>query len=336
MNRSKGLWLGVGLVAVAALGRTVWAQDTYTDPEKAGEDFKIQGEYMGKAADGGGLGADVIARGDGKFEAFFMGGGLPGDGWDGKTRVQTSGEIAPLAGPVSVTILSGNGYQASIRNQVMEGKTPNGQAFTLNRIVRQSPTLGAKPLHGAIVLFDGTNTDEWQNARLEEGKYLNWGVTSKRKFQDFVMHLEFRLPFMPKAGGQGRGNSGVYLQGRYEIQVLDSFGLTGEDNECGGIYHQAKPLVNMCYPPLLWQTYDIDFTAARYDAAGKKTANARLTLMHNGVTIHKDLELTTNTPGNIVPENPEPGPFYLQDHGNPVVYRNIWVLDKAANPGTRG
>jgi hypothetical protein len=141
------------------------------------------------------------------------------------------------------------------------------------------------------------------------------------------LHIEFRTPFMPAARGQGRGNSGVYIQGRYECQVLDSFGLEGEDNECGGIYSISKPAVNMCFPPLSWQTYDIDFVAARYDGQGNKTKNARVTIKHNGVVIHKDLELTHGTPGRH-PEGPEPESIFLQDHGNPVVFRNIWVVNE--------
>ena len=117
------------------------------------------------------------------------------------------------------------------------------------------------------------------------------------------------------------------MQSRYELQVLDSFGLSGEDNECGGIYQIAKPKVNMCYPPLAWQTYDIEFTAAKYDASGEKTANARATIKHNGVVIHDDLELEHGTPGRFR-EGPQPMPLFLQDHGNPVVFRNIWVVKK--------
>jgi hypothetical protein len=140
------------------------------------------------------------------------------------------------------------------------------------------------------------------------------------------LHIEFRTPFKPAGRGQDRGNSGVYVQGRYECQVLDSFGLEGENNECGGIYSIARPKVNACFPPLSWQTYDIDFTAAQYEG-DKKIKNARVTIRHNGIVIHDNLELPKGTPGKN-PEGPGPDVIYLQGHGNPVAYRNIWVVKK--------
>jgi hypothetical protein len=108
--------------------------------------------------------------------------------------------------------------------------------------------------------------------------------------------------------------------------VLDSFGLKGENNECGGIYTQHKPLVNMCLPPLAWQTYDIEFTPAEFDADGKKTKNARTTILHNGVKIHDNVEHPKECPAGQK-ETAKPGPFQLQDHGDPVVYNNIWVVE---------
>ncbi|MBN2451656.1 MAG: DUF1080 domain-containing protein [Lentisphaeria bacterium] len=151
-------------------------------------------------------------------------------------------------------------------------------------------------------------------------------LVSREIFQDHRLHLEFRTPFMPAARGQGRGNSGVYLQGRYEVQILDSFGLEGLDNECGGIYRVARPRVNMCAPPTQWQTYDIDFRAPRFDADGRKTEPARITCRHNGVVIHQDLAIPGPTGGGSGDNLDQPGPLLLQDHGNPVQFRNIWVL----------
>jgi hypothetical protein len=177
------------------------------------------------------------------------------------------------------------------------------------------------------VLFDGSTAENFAGGRIVQKKLLLADCMSKQKFADHSGHLEFRTPFKPKARGQKRGNSGMYVQARYEVQVLDSFGLEGLDNECGGIYKLSRPAVNMCFPPLTWQTYDWDFTAARYDDTGKKTKNARLTLRHNGVTIIDDLELPRGTPGKLA-EGPEPQGLYLQGHGNPVVYRNIWIVEK--------
>ena len=153
-------------------------------------------------------------------------------------------------------------------------------------------------------------------------------IHSKRQFADHRLHLEFRTPFLPDKRDQSRGNSGVYLQGRYEIQILDSYGLEGRDNECGGIYKVSIPRVNMCAPPLQWQTYDVTFIAPHFDSKGKKIRNARLTVLHNGVLIHKDLELPGPT-GGAIPggEPPEPGPLMLQDHGNLVQFRNIWAVE---------
>ena len=216
-------------------------------------------------------------------------------------------------------------------------------AMTFEKQNRRSPTLGQAAPAGAVVIFDGTNLDKFQpGARMNEpqqragggdgnaqqrpgaGNTL-WAEAATTAFEKrpYKMHLEFMLSYMPQARGQARSNSGVYIDERYECQVLDSFGLEGLDNECGGFYQFSKPLVNMCFPPLTWQTYDFEFTPAKYNG-DQKTANARITVVHNGVVIHKDLELPKNTPGRKN-EGPEPLGVYLQGHGNKVQYRNIWV-----------
>jgi hypothetical protein len=298
----------------------------FTDPRAAGPDFAIQGEYLGTIdADGNRWGAHVIALGKGKFDVVGYLGGLPGDGWHRGDRVnRVPGELKD-----GVAEFVSDEYMLKVHDGQMEVLSADGDPLgKLKKVERKSPTLGAKPPAGAIVLFDGASTEDWENGRIVEDNLLAASnAQSKKIFGDHSLHIEFSTPFMPEARGQGRGNSGVYVQGRYEVQVLDSFGLEGKDNECGGIYSISEPKLNMCYPPLAWQTYDIDFQAARYDDSGKKTQNARVTVRHNGTVIHDNIEIAHGTPGRYR-EGPEKQGLFLQDHGNPVVFRNIWVVEK--------
>ncbi len=187
-------------------------------------------------------------------------------------------------------------------------------------------TLGLKPPEGATVLL-GSTLDAWKgNWPVVDGvaTVAKGNIQTKEKFGDFQMHLEFNVPLMPDAKGQARGNSGVYLQGIYELQVLDSYGLKPQSNDCGAIYQQIIPSVNACKPPLQWQTYDITFHAARREG-DKVVKKARLTVVQNGLTIIDDKEISP-TPGGVggIKEG-EDGPIMLQDHGNKVQYRNIWI-----------
>ncbi|HYG74104.1 MAG TPA: DUF1080 domain-containing protein [Planctomycetota bacterium] len=296
-------------------------------PETAGPEFKIQGEYEGELTAGDGtkskFGAQVIALGGTNFNAKLESGGLPGAGWDMKSfeiKGTSEGDKATFNGPGD-----GKTWTISIAAETLTGSSDKGDKLALKKVMRQSPTLGLKPPEGAVVLFDGTINEF--NGKIDERGFLKAGATSKKKFDSYTLHIEFLLPFKPNGRGQDRGNSGVYQQGRYEVQVLDSFGLKGENNECGGVYTVAKPKVNMCFPPLTWQTYDIEFTGAKFDESGKKIANAKMTCKHNGVVIHEDLDIPKETGGGSK-EVPGGGPFHLQDHGNPVFYRNIWVVEK--------
>lgn len=289
------------------------------DREHADADFAIQGEYTGKL-EGQKVGIQIVALGGGKFDAVLYRGGLPGDGWNGVKSQVDRGNAALSDGSVKLTLVSQFGT-------IGGGKITLGKD-TFERVERKSPTEGAKPPAGAVVLFNGKNADAWEGAGMSEDKLLKEGQSSKQKFQNYTAHIEFLLPYKPAARGQARGNSGFYNQGRYEVQMLDSFGLEGLNNECGGIYSVKAPDLNMCYPPLQWQTFDIDYTAAKYDAKGKKTTNAKVTVKHNGVVVHKDAEIPNGTTAGPVPEGPDPGPIQLQNHGNPVRYRNIWVAEK--------
>lgn len=290
------------VMLIASCGWAAGKGPAYATPEEAQKDpdFAYQGEYAGK-----GLGVQVIALSGGQFRAVKFQGGLPGAGWDGSEKTSVEGDREAI-------------------DKVIKG---------LEKQNRKSPTLGAEPVDDAVELFDGTEAsvkEHWKpGAQLTEDGLLMQGITSIDTFQDFHLHVEFRLPYMPEARGQARGNSGLYLQGRYEVQMLDSFGLEGKDNECGGIYKAAPPKVNMAFPPLAWQTYDVDFTAAKFNDAGEKTANAVVTVRHNGVVIHENLEIPGKTPGGPVStESSEPGPVFLQNHGDPVRYRNIWAVRK--------
>ncbi len=307
------------------------ADDTWTDPAKAlaeDRDFAVQGEY-GQTTTGAEWGAQVVALGGGKFDAYLLEGGLPGLGWDkSKRRLHLSGAWNESAEEVRLAGADGR-YTAVIAGSALTIDQGGKTIAKLSRVERQSPTVGAKPPAGAVVLFDGTSANEWKNGRVENGLLPNSDITTKRTFGSYRLHLEFRTPYKPFARGQGRGNSGVYHQGRFETQVLDSFGLEGKMNETGGIYTIADPILNMCLPPLTWQTYDVDFTAAKFDDVGQLVANARMTVRLNGVVVQNDVELpktTTASPLNSI--TPEKGPLYIQHHGNPVYYRNIWIVEK--------
>ncbi len=298
------------------------------DPAEVAKDpdFAIQGEYEGTITLSSGekkVGAQVVARGAGNFYARVLMGGLPGAGWDGKTRFEATGKREE-----NKVVVTGKEISGTIDN----GKFEVGS--TLKRIVRKSPTLGAKPPEGAVVLFGKPeDVEKWNDAeiaKLSDGEFLSCkpgkNILSKQTFKSCTIHMEFRLAWMPNSTGQGRSNSGLYIQNLYECQILDSFGLKGENNECGGFYTQHAPTVNMCLPPMTWQTYDIEFTAAEFDG-DKQTKKARVTMLHNGVKIHDNIELPGPTPGGQKDES-KAGPVHLQWHGDPLVYRNIWIVEK--------
>jgi len=191
----------------------------------------------------------------------------------------------------------------------------------------------------AVVLFNGKDFSRWKGKDGEvkwkiEGDYMettkSGPIKTADEFGDFQLHLEFATPSKVEGNGQGRGNNGVNIFGRYEIQVLDSYeNMTYPDGQVGAIYGQSPPLVNASKKPGEWQTYDIIWEGPRWDADGKLTRKASVTVLHNGVLLHHKKELIGSTPhqrvGNYDKPHPERGNIELYEHGNPVRFRNIWI-----------
>lgn len=245
-----------------------------------------------------------------------------------------------------------NGFEGEITADTFKGVKKGGQydtPFSLERVHRASPTLGKKAPANAIVLFDGSNLDAWQRDKGEaptwlikngffevlpkkENKGEGGSIRTRQSFGDVKVHLEFRLPYEPEHRGQKRANSGFFVPGGYEVQILDSYGLGGMWNECGALYKQSPPKVNMCWAPGVWQTFDAEFKRLRRDSDGNKVDDAVFTVWHNGVKIHDNFHIqgtTSNTQkGRGMAEAGQDGGLSLQDHSNKIQFRNIWVVEK--------
>ncbi|MFP6901234.1 MAG: DUF1080 domain-containing protein [Opitutales bacterium] len=331
MKKPKFAIISLALSALGVL-HAAKPSSALTDPAEAAldPDFGIQGEYAASAEIGketGGHGLQVVALGDGKFQAALYKGGLPGSGAESNEFVLLKGETEGDR----TTLKTASGETVVIAKGKATGTQGDEKLFSYDRVERKSPTLGKAPNPSiATVLFDGAKEiDRFSDGKKLDGELLMEGVVSKDSFGDFILHLEFRTPYKPKSkpGSQDRGNSGVYIFNNYETQILDSFGIKGEFNFCGALYRKKPPAVNMCLPPLAWQTYDVYFTAPRFKD-GKKVKNARITTRHNGVLIHDDFELDKGTgAGGGRPEKAK-GQIHLQGHGNPVRFRNIWLVKK--------
>ncbi len=228
-------------------------------------------------------------------------------------------------------ICLGQVYAQKMKSQDTEVWEPEPAVVT--------PGEGMAPPSDAIILFNGTNLDNWENMKGEEA---GWEVSdgamimvkgtgpirSKVVYGDCQLHIEWRTPAEVKGKGQGRGNSGVFLQGIYEVQVLDSYeNRTYSNGQAASIYKQSMPLVNACKPPGEWQTYDIIYRAPIFDDDGKLASPAYITVIQNGILVQNHYQIKGDTPNIGLPkyEAHGEGPLMLQDHGNPVSFRNIWL-----------
>ncbi|NSW93924.1 MAG: DUF1080 domain-containing protein [Bacteroidales bacterium] len=229
-------------------------------------------------------------------------------------------------------------YPARMTPQMTEFFTPEV------KVIQPADVVGMPP-SDAIILFDGTDVNkEWEDLKGNPTKWIvkdgelvcvkgSGPIQTKRKFTDFQLHVEWKTPAEVSGEGQGRGNSGVYLQGLYEVQVLDSYNNpTYVQGQAGSIYKQYAPLVNASRKPGEWQSYDIIYTAPRFgNDSTKYFTPPRVTVLHNGVLIQNNVSLRGPTLYIGIPEysvrKHGPGPIQLQDHGNPVAYRNIWIRE---------
>ena len=292
----------------------VWSDAEVAKNEFVG--FAFLGEYVKENS------AVQVTTSEGKFYLSQYHGGLPGAGWD--------------RGTITHRWIDGADH-ADIRS-LLSG---------WEKVDRSLDVTGRQPPSDAIILFDGSDTTAWNNGKMERG-CLKAGTRTKQVFRDFNLYLEFLIPLKPEPplGHPHRGNSGVFALGAYEIQIADTFGLDPEpaawrdipllkpvDTWCGSVYGIQAAEVNMCLPPLRWQSMELDFTAARFRGEGddkQKLSPAVITVIHNGVKIIDQLSLPEGTGGG--PSGPRAevaeGPIVLQNHGNPNLFRNIWIVPR--------
>jgi len=325
-----GLLLSLGLLMSAAYAADPIDKFYPADPDP------WMGDWSGRWSDDVTVDPEIHARvipmGNNRYHVKFM----------AKLDMR-----APLKAEQLITIKGrkskflANGIEAEFKNGMITGGSLGGDdTFVLKKVARLSPTIGKTPPAGATILFDGSNLDAWEESKgwevTPDGIMLvrpgGGDIMTKELFKDTDLHIEFRLSYMPKARGQQRSNSGIFFQNTYEVQILDSYGLVGFYDECGALYKVAPPKVNACAPPLQWQTYDISYRAPRYDAAGNLTEFPRMTVVQNGILIHDDQVMPQITgwteKDRLAPPPKDPLPFKIQNHGNFLQFRNIWLVEK--------
>jgi hypothetical protein len=287
---------------------------TWTNYNKAMKEhphFRFQGEYIKENQGDGVLALQVLST-EGKFYTSLYQGGLPGEGWNGsKVTHQWVNED-------------------NIERFIKAYKK-------VNRSIRAEDNIAPK---GSIVLFDGRKNEKLRGGNII-GDVIQAGFRSTDNYQNIKLHLEYLTPYKPALpiSHPDRGNSGIYLNNAYEVQVMDSFAHDSDkiawQNETlikkpytwnATIYEVKEPSINMSLPALHWQSFDIEFTAPSFKD-GEKTANARMTVFHNGIKIHDDIEVTKPTRGREKQAEAPEGIIYFQNHHNPVMYRNIWLTE---------
>jgi hypothetical protein len=320
MARTSNLKLWICLAGLVCLSNSLWAKE-------------IMGEYKGTFYPDQkfsmGATADVVAEGDGKYRIVVSAKSDDPtlEGAFIELYGEKSGEVVTIGGRAG-----GYDWKGEIKDGKLNVQGHYGVHFELKKIESKSPRAGAKPPANAVILLpyeagkkpdmSGWRNQQWEalddgSMQIVPGKGANKTV---REFSDVKqLHVEFKLPLEPKGRGQGRANSGVYLLDAYEVQVLDSFGIVHTSGDCGGIYNVARAKVNACLPPETWQTFDISFRAARMDGRSV-IEQPRITVVHNGVKIHDNLEIRRN-------RHRTEGPIQLQDHQHKIQFRNIWLVE---------
>ena len=325
-------WIGLGLLTLTAMTLPLSAQSYGVEEPNMGGYLGTwkTGEEEGRAV------AQIRSLGETNYDGFIqlqkgtvnMGvikfKSSPGE----KGAILFNGSSVPIRGATTAK-------KIDFKGQLVAGKlsgTFNGDlgegTLEGKKNVRKSPTLGMKPPADALVIFDGKQTNQFKSfiwKLTDDGAMQVQGgdIFAKEQIPDFNLHLEFRTPFMPKAQGQARGNSGVYLQSIYEVQVLDSFGLYPlQINDCGSIYGVKTAQGNSCLPPMEWQTYDIIY----WNGDGTTNEPPTITISHNGVNVITEAKVPADKVGKGGGGgNPGAGFLKLQNHGDPVQFRNIWV-----------
>jgi len=297
----------------------------------------------GNARNNPGLVARVIGLGNNRYEIQIL------EEFDKRADFKVKTEAVWKNGKMT---FDQNGFSGKITNDSFTGKKAGvafDTPFSLKRVHRTSPTMGKKAPENAVVLFDGSDLDAWERQGggdptwltkdgyfevlpKKDNNNVGGSINTRQSFGDVKVHLEFRLPYEPEHRGQKRANSGFFLPGGYEVQILDSYGLDGMWNECGALYKQSPPRVNMCWSPGVWQTFDVEFKRLRRDSEGNKVDHAEFTVWHNGVKIHNSFQIkgaTSNTQkGRELGESGKNGGLSLQDHSNKIQFRNIWVVER--------